>query len=160
MRPPKASHCHICNNCVSKFDHHCTLVNNCIGLRNMRSFVFFIFTSQLLALSMFVRVITVFWQAVLTDTVPKLTLWKIIIIVVLLLLAPICFYMMISNDTPFKRRWAAFSLCFLALSAVVLIFCSPVSQWPQGLAFGLNGIFALFWLVVGNTMIQRYCFLI
>ena len=49
MRPPGASHCKMCDNCVMGFDHHCVFISNCVGKRNRKYFVLFLVYGGILA---------------------------------------------------------------------------------------------------------------
>ena len=96
----------------------------------MRSFVGFIFLSYVLAISILLRSVSVYWLALSYGLAQSLAIWKIIVIVVALLGTIPLFMLMVGMFTSFATRWIAFFCAIALMFGSVLLVCHPVSDWP------------------------------
>ena len=104
IRPPGASHCAICNNCVLDFDHHCVFVSNCIGRRNHKYFYIYLLLGHIAGLKgviINIRVIIYVFITKYDETISfvvKGNKTLLIVLIASLILALLC-----SCSTDFQR---------------------------------------------------------
>ncbi|KAL3568897.1 hypothetical protein D5086_028787 [Populus alba] len=140
-RPPRASHCSICNNCIQKFDHHCPWVGQCIGLRNYPYFIGFISTSTTLCMYVFVFS----WFNVLRQ---QGTLWSIMSHDVLsVVLIAYCFV-----AVWFVGGLTLFHLYLISTNQRIYFLSIQLLFWPFIICLPLATIRALFATLVSNSV--------
>lgn len=149
-RPPRASHCGICNRCFERYDHHCPWVGTCIAKNNQRWFIGFVMCMTVawtIAASACVRVLFAGGFSAFTSSGRPWALLAVCGIFAihgmgLVGLSVASLVMLVSDTTPKElaalhgkdRRWApvARRLCRVRGSAIAEVCCDAGCRlgWP------------------------------
>ena len=82
FKPPRTSHCSVCDNCCRRFDHHCLWLGNCIGQRNYKYFFLLVTTLIINAIIEIVYYIFIIVQSI-KDKEEKKIKFRLFTIIVL-----------------------------------------------------------------------------
>lgn len=78
-RPPRTTHCKVCDRCVSQFDHHCTLLGTCVGRNNYRAYFFFLLSGTTLAFSLIAFSIKILYVFNSTELQMNFFSWSMVV---------------------------------------------------------------------------------
>ena len=118
LRPPGASHCRQCDNCIMGLDHHCVFISNCIGKRNHKYFVFFLFFGSLFSiLCAFFDIIVILYVFIIKGDKTLIPLFKGNFVLFILCILLIFFCIWLS-----QRIFVAYGSLIASGIVAVLIF--------------------------------------
>ncbi|KRX05848.1 hypothetical protein PPERSA_03785 [Pseudocohnilembus persalinus] len=143
MRPPRASHCGVCNQCVTEFDHHCSIIGVCIGERNTKHFcslLLYLTLTSLMNTVISILLIIFIVQNDYQNFFKDLVTWDALFIIFLALFA-------LSLFTYTFRDKGIFSL-LITISFILLIVKTSIKNNQDGNSFFENPI----WSILGFSI--------
>ncbi|DAZ96754.1 TPA: hypothetical protein N0F65_012331 [Lagenidium giganteum] len=78
VKPYRAHHCSICDQCVLKMDHHCPWVGNCVGERNYRFFYQFVVYAWLATLTIVITLAGKFKRTMFQENSGELSMVAVV----------------------------------------------------------------------------------